>query len=161
MKRTLLILLALLARPVVVAAQGHVHGEAALDIGLEGKTGTFELRAPADDIYGFEHEPRDAKEKATRDSAVALFRTHASSLVQFDASLGCKATLSPVTYSTGKHVEVTARFDLVCQKDPAGHDIRFGVTKAFPSLGVVRVQLVTESGQTALRVVKDQGAVRP
>lgn len=162
MKRsTMVILLAAAAAPVAATAQGHVHGEAALDIGIEGKTVTFEFRVPGDDLYGFEHEPRNAKEKATRDSAIALLKTQSSTLVQFDPKLGCKSVLGPVKYSAGKHVEVSARFDVVCQQEPTGHDIRFGITRTFPAVGVVRVQLVSASRQTGARIVKDQGVVRP
>lgn len=162
MKTQWLLLLALGVAPLLPAsAQGHVHGEAALDIGLDGRRGTFELRVPGDDLYGFEHEPRTAAEKAKRDSALVLMKARATTLVQFDASLGCTIVPGPVKYSSGKHVEVQARFEIACQKTPSGHDIRFGVTKVFPSVRAVRVQLVTESGQTGTRIVADQGVVRP
>ncbi|MBC8088451.1 MAG: hypothetical protein H7Z40_14380 [Phycisphaerae bacterium] len=53
--RTLLV--AVTVAPIItfprpeLSAQGsaHVHGEASLDWGIEGKSGTFELRVPGDD----------------------------------------------------------------------------------------------------------------
>jgi len=162
MKAHLLPVFALLVAPMLpVSAQGHVHGEAALDIGIEGLTGTFELRVPGDDLYGFEHEPRTPAEKAKRDSAVALMKSRVATLVQFDPSLGCTIVPGPVKYSSGKHIEVQARFEIACQKAPAGHDIKFGITKVFPSVQTVRVQLVTESGQSGARIIADKGVVRP
>ena len=57
---------------VHVADAQHTHGQATLLIGLEGAAGRIELRAPADDMYGFERAPRTAAER-TRQNACLLY----------------------------------------------------------------------------------------
>jgi len=99
----------------------HTHGEAQLDIGIDGTSGAMELRIPGDDLYGFEHQPRTAVERAKRDSAVA--------------KLGSRASI--------------------------GRDIRFGVTSVFPSVHILRVQLVTETAQLNTTITDDKGVLRP
>ena len=139
----------------------HTHGQAELDIGIDGKSGAMELRIPGEDLYGFEHLPRTPAERAQRDSAVAKLSSRASSLVQFDPSFGCTVTPGPVRFSTGTHVEVSVRYTLLCRSAPIGRDIRFGVTSVFPSVRIVRVQLVTETMQREVTITGDKGVVRP
>lgn len=139
----------------------HTHGEAQLDIGIDGTSGAMELRIPGDDLYGFEHQPRTAVERAKRDSAVAKLRSQASSLVRFDAAFGCAVTPGPVRFSAGKHVEVSARYTFSCRRAPIGRDIRFGVTSVFPSVHILRVQLVTETAQLNTTITDDKGVLRP
>ncbi len=164
--RALSLLLAMSAlQPSSLHAQGkaHVHGEATLDIGIEGRTGIVEFRAPADDLYGFEREPRTAAERAKRDSAFALLRTRPLTVVRFDPSLGCamSATNVGVVEDKSGHGDVRARYELACRVAPAGKPIGFGFSRAFPGVRSVKVQLVSDTAQVGLTVVNDRGTVRP
>jgi hypothetical protein len=144
-------------------AKGHTHGEATLDVGLEGRKGVIEFRAPAEDLYGFEREPRTAVERARRDSAFTLLKTQPLTLVRFDPSLGC--TMTPTTVGViaekGGHGDVRARYDLACRVAPAGKPIAFGFSKAFRGVRSVKVQMLSDTAQVGLTVVNDQGTVRP
>jgi len=144
-------------------AKGHVHGEATLDIGIEGRAGNLEFRAPAEALYGFEREPRSAAERAKRDSAFALLRTRPLSIVRFDPALGCTMTAVEVSVveETGGHGDVRARYTLACRVAPAGKPISFGFSKAFRGVRSVKVQLVSDTAQVGLTVVNDKGTVRP
>jgi hypothetical protein len=144
-------------------AKAHVHGEAALDIGIQGRTGTIEFRAPAEDLYGFEREPRNAAERAKRDSAFSLLRNQPLTMLRFDASLGCTMTPSSVgvVEEKGGHGDVRARYALSCRVAPAGKPIAFGFSKAFAGVRSVKVQLVSDTAQVGLTVVNDKGTVRP
>lgn len=164
------------------APKAHAHGLATLDIAIEGKTGVLRFVAPAEDVYGFERAPRNAAERQKRDAALTKLRTRFAELVILDASLGCRITNSSLkdigdraadhdrAHAEGRdhdhdedggHAEVTAEFALACTQAPAGKDIRFGVTRAFPSIRTVQVQLVSDTQQQGLRVQSDRGTVRP
>jgi hypothetical protein len=148
--------------PRVTVAQ-HRHGQATLNIGLDGRQGEAEFRAPGDDLYGFEREPRTSVERAKRDAALQVLRNGAATLIRFEATLGC--ALTPVAVGVvakaGDHGEVSARYAIVCQKDPAGYPIAFGFTRAFPGVQSVKVQLLTETTQVGLDVKQDRGVIRP
>jgi hypothetical protein len=160
-----LLLAAIVARPEPLHAQGkaHVHGAATLDIGIQGRSGTVEFRAPADDLYGFEREPRTPAERAKRDSAFARLRTQPLTLVRFDASLGCTMTARDVgvVEEQGGHGDVRARYDLACRVAPAGKPIAFGFSRAFRGVRSVKVQLLSDTAQVGFTVVNDRGTVRP
>ena len=43
--------------------EAHVHGEAELSLLIDGKSVVFELKSPALNVLGFEHEPKTNEEK--------------------------------------------------------------------------------------------------
>lgn len=61
-----------LSSTVLFAAAPHVHGAGTLQLVLEGGSLNAELHLPAMDVVGFEHAPRDAKDKDAVAKAVAL-----------------------------------------------------------------------------------------
>jgi hypothetical protein len=148
---------------VSAQAKAHKHGEATLDLGIQGRTGTVEFRAPAEDLYGFEREPRTAAERAKRDSAFTLLRTQPLSVVRFDPSLGCALTPTSVgvVEEKGGHGDVKASYSLSCRVAPAGKPIAFGFSKAFRGVRSVKVQLLSDTAQVGLTVVNDKGTVKP
>lgn len=157
---TLLLLGALGAR--VINAQ-HSHGQATLLIGLEGAAGRIELRAPADDLYGFERAPRTAAERTRQNAALAQLRTGGATLVKFDAALGCRVVADSVGVLPGRgsHAEVYARWQVQCARPVAGRPIGFAFSRAFPSVERVSVQLLSDSAQTGRTIVRDRGVVVP
>ena len=52
--------------PIVIAHElgAHVHGVATLQIAVDDKTMTLDFSSPLDNLLGFEHVPRDAKQRA-------------------------------------------------------------------------------------------------
>lgn len=155
----------LLSGPALLEAQtkAHTHGVAELDIGIEGRTGTLEFRAPAEDLYGFEHAPRTAAERAKQTAAFATLRTQAATLIRFDAALGCALTATSVgvVEEKGGHGHVHATYTLACRVAPAGKPIAFGFSKAFPGVRAVKVQLISDTQQLGLTITNDRGTVRP
>ncbi|MCA2984706.1 MAG: DUF2796 domain-containing protein [Gemmatimonas sp.] len=156
----LLLLGALGAR--VTDAQ-HTHGQATLLIGLEGAAGRIELRAPADDMYGFERAPRTAAERTRQNAALAQLRTGGATLVKFDAALGCRVVADSVGVLQGRgtHAEVYARWQVQCARPVAGRPIGFAISRAFPNVERVSVQLLSDSAQTGRTIVRDRGVVVP
>ena len=158
-----LLVVAALPGSVFAQPKAHVHGQATLDIGLEGRGGTLEFRAPADDLYGFEHAPKTAAERTKQSAAFALLRTKGTELVKFDATLGCTltATAVGVLEEKGGHGDVRATYTLACQKATAGRPIAFGFSKAFPGVHSVKVQLLSETQQVGATITNDKGVVKP
>ncbi|HMS02825.1 MAG TPA: DUF2796 domain-containing protein [Gemmatimonadaceae bacterium] len=164
--------------------KAHTHGLATLDIAIEGRTGVLRFSAPAEDIYGFERAPRTPAERQQREAALARLRTRFAELVIFEASLGCRITSTSLTDAVDRaadhdraqaagrdhdhehdnesgHAEVTADYALACTRPPAGRDIRFGITRAFPAVRTVQVQLLSDDRQEGRRIERDRGTVRP
>ncbi len=160
----------------------HSHGVAELNIAIDGRTGLLEFTATARDIYGFEREPRTPPERLRRAQHIAALRTQFASVVLFDSQLGC--TITPIEVHAGNdshahdnrtgghfhagndatgqlHVDVHGEYALRCARAPAGYDIRFAVSKTFPSIHTVLVRMRSDSIGVVARVERDNGAVRP
>ncbi len=172
----------LAASPIAAQGKAHAHGLAELHIVIEGRTGMLDFTAPAEDVYGFERDPRTPAERERRVKALGTLRHQISDMVVFDASLGCTIIATAVhagndshahdDKSSGHvhgmrdergraHVEVHGEYTLQCARAPAGRDIRFGFTKHFPSIKTVQVQLRADDEQAGRRIENDRGTVRP
>lgn len=60
------LILAALILPIsmtLIAAEAHVHGQARLEIALEGDILSIRLESPLDNLLGFERAPRNEREK--------------------------------------------------------------------------------------------------
>jgi hypothetical protein len=160
------------ALPAYAQSKAHTHGLATLNIVIEGRTGMLEFSAPAEDLYGFERAPRNAAERERRDAALNRLRRGMGELVIFDGSLGCTITATEVRdahdahgHDHGKagddHADVRGEYAIACQRPPAGKEIRFGFSKAFPAIKTVQVQLLADDRQDGRRIENDRGTVRP
>ena len=158
--------------PMQAQGKAHTHGLATLNIVIEGRTGMLEFSAPAEDLYGFERAPRTAAERERRDAALARLRRRMGELVLFDASLGCTITAKEVRdahdahghdhgKAGGDHADVHGEYAIACERAPAGKDIRFAFSKAFPAIKTVQVQLLSDDRQDGRRIENDRGTVRP
>lgn len=169
-------LLLAVAAPLHAQAKAHTHGLAELDIVIEGRSGTLEFRAPAEDIIGFEREPRTPAERWQRDLALLRLQTRMRDMVRFDPSLGCTIKATKVHAGDddhghdhdaaddgkgGGHAEIHGEFALACERSPAGKDIRFAFSTVFPTIRTVQVQLLADDRQDGRRIEGDRGTVRP
>ncbi len=148
----------------------HAHGVARLGIAVEGDRAMIELSAPADGIYGFEHAPRSDAERARRAFGLALLANSISQLVRLDAALGCR--FDTPRFSDGvhdspgygaehdeSHAEVRIQVEVACRRPLRGSEARFHISRIFPALRTVDIQLITDEGQRGRRIVNDQGTV--
>jgi hypothetical protein len=156
-------LCASLGRDAHAQHRGHSHGTAQLNIVIEGRRGTVEFIAAGEDLYGFEGPPRTTAQRDARAAAVARLRNGVAELVIFDASLGCRFTVSSDSTASRSdgHDDVRTVFDLACERPPAGRDIRFAVSRGFPAIRTLEVQLLSDTVQIGRRIVGDRGSVRP
>ena len=56
------------------AEDAHVHGEGALDVVVEGNELLAEIRIPAVNVVGFEHQPNTEEQHQLVENALAVFR---------------------------------------------------------------------------------------
>jgi len=176
--RTILGLTGLLffTAPSYVMGQGyrqhdaHEHGVAQLNIAQQGNTLHLELTSPAMNIVGFEHAPRNAKQRQAIQQAVADLNKGADLFV-LDSEAKC--TLQDVTVETGllssqadhghdehkhdkkepaadtSHADFEARYVFQCQHASALKGIMIKLFSHFPATTELAVQLLSDSGQTA------------
>jgi hypothetical protein len=138
-----------------------------------------EFLAPAEGLYGFEHQARTRAEQEKRDAALARLQEKISTMVVFEADRGCQfvtkkiaveADLEPehkhgkgqekTQKKSGEHSEVHAEFTVTCEKPLAGSQVRFGVSKVFPTITTVHVQALSDAKQTGIEVRGDKGSLR-
>ena len=152
----------------------HVHGTAQLNLALEGRRLHLELRSPAANILGFEHDPVSDTDHATLDSAIAFLR-QGDRLFGFPPGAGCRlheaAVESPLIEDDpaerhhhasthdpdpatephrrrdATHADIAAAYYFECA-DPDGLTrIDVGLLQAFPAMQRLQVQFVTGDTQ--------------
>jgi hypothetical protein len=175
-------LLFLLYTPGIAAEkrqlEAHVHGVAEVNIAVEGAKATVEIHAPAENIMGFEHEARSDSDKKKRDAALTLLRSRVDQMIVFDPKLRCKSSEMQTAVTeeheahgqekqaakeqkvSGEHREVQATFSVACSGPLAGSHLRFGISKVFPEIHEVKVQVLGDSGQSGATIKNDKGEVR-
>jgi hypothetical protein len=157
--------------------QAHVHGAAEINIAVEGKKIVVEFRSPTEGIMGFEHEAKTDSDKKKRDAAVKVVKERFGEMVVFDKKLGCAPGTAEVvivqtddaakdprhakgeTKKSGEHRELRATHNFTCNSDPAGSRVSFGVTKLFPDIQEIKVQVLSGSKQSGATIKKDKGNV--
>lgn len=76
----------------------HVHGISELNIAIEGRSLTLELRGPAANFLGFEHPPRTAEEQQNVKHAVEKLEQH-KTLWQLSSNAKCE--IASIDIDTG------------------------------------------------------------
>jgi hypothetical protein len=164
-------------------SEAHVHGVAEINIAVEGSKADVEFHAPAESVMGFEHEARSESDKKKRDAVLRTLQTKMNQMVLFDPKLSCKFSEAKTTVveakeerskeppgktaqepkgqkKAGEHREVRATSSVTCEKPLAGSRVTFGVTKVFPEIHEIKVQVLSDTKQTGATIKKDQGYVR-
>ena len=162
-------LLAAMAVPSLAAAQAqhaHVHGQAFVDVAVDGGLVEIQLRATAQDLVGFERAAATPEEEAQVLAARKAVLDHAR-LWQFNAAARCVAE-GPVLEVPGAgdahahdhdhhhdhdhgddhaaHSDWTARYRFRCAAPEALRAIDSGMFAAFPSLQSATVQVLDATG---------------
>jgi hypothetical protein len=155
--------------------EAHVHGVAEVNIAVEGTKAIVEFHSPAESVMGFEHDAKSAADKKNRDAAIATIKQKIGEMVIFEPGLGCKFTAgkvivaeereetgqrSPGQQKGGEHREVRADFSIECRKPLGGSRVRFGVTKVFPGIREIKVQVLSDARQSGAAIQEDKGEVR-
>jgi Protein of unknown function (DUF2796) len=174
--KSLVFVFIIISCTVQVYAHGaHVHGVGVMTIATDTpQSASIDFIIPTDSIFGFEHDAKTAIDKKTRDNALDKIKTNIQSLVMFDSKLGCKAKLSSLVIEPekedadddhddkdvhGQHQNLKLNFALNCTHDLTGSSFRVGIMRLFPKIKMVKVQLLTETKQTAMEVKSDKDTI--
>ena len=160
MKRSLLVLAAplLLAASLAHAEHAHVHGVAQLAIAVDGNMLQLDFDTPLANLAGFEHAPRNEKERQILRTAAEKLRKPETLFVP-TAAARCIPQLPQITMpftdakpqaasAQDSHADVEAVFTFRCETPAALKDIEVTMFDAFSSLQKLKVQLATQRGQS-------------
>jgi Protein of unknown function (DUF2796) len=177
-----LIMILSLFSPDVEAQQAHEHGVATLNVVLDGKKLVVQLESPLDNLVGFEHAPRNDKQRA----ALAKMEENLQAGDRWfkpAAAAGCtlrdvkvehpyrtrSAAGGPPSAESGKgqkpdgkgkaakseeqHAEVRAAYELDCAKPEALDRMEVLLFDAFPNMKRLKAQMATPRGQSSATLI--------
>jgi len=129
----------------------HVHGQATLQVSVDGSTLAVGLSIPGHDAVGFEHPPTSAEQTATLAKATETLRG-GTWLVPV-AAAGCKAPPARVvadgfdaSAKPGAHGDFDVTYQFTCANPEQLASLEVGLFKAFPALQRVVVDIVGANG---------------
>lgn len=139
--------------------KAHLHGVATVNIAIEERTATVEFESPAEGVIGFERMAKSDADRKKQAMALDTLRDKIDRMVIFDPALGCRfsPTKVDVVRQDQEHAEVHGLFAVSCDAVLAASKLRFGVTKIFPSIRTVNVQVVGATQQVGATIKRDQG----
>ena len=144
-----------------LAAPAHEHGTATLDVAFEGSTLSLTLESPLDNLAGFEHAPKNDKQRAAlarmettlRGSHALLLPTPEAACQQTESAVDSPFPVTPGAKPAAGdgdgHAEATARWSFKCAKPEALSGIEVKIFDAFTGLRRLKVQAVTPRGQSS------------
>jgi len=153
-------------------AGAHEHGIARLGLAVDGTRLTVDLQLPAESVFGFEHAPRSAQERATVAEALDRLRTGGAGLIAFPDGATCTLDSAEVQAPEGVegdhagedqqphedegngHEDVHLLASLTCSREPLGPaSLRFA--DLLPGVVQVDLTVFTAAGEAAGRVAPD------
>jgi hypothetical protein len=148
--------------PPASAHKAHVHGQAQLDIAVDGPVLSVQLESPLDSVLGFEHRPRTAAQRQAADAALARLRD-AASWLRPPAAAQCQvaetvveaavleapaAGSAPAGVAETEHADVEVRVAFRCAAPEQLTAIEVGLFEAFARMKRIDVQVATARGQS-------------
>ncbi len=104
----------------------HVHGDANINIVIEGAKGTLLIDSPAESFLGFEGKPKNEKQK---NDLKKLEKINLSQNIKFDPSLECQFSNSKFAMEgEGDHSNINISADFNCKKEIKGTKINLDFT---------------------------------
>jgi hypothetical protein len=143
----------------VVAAGAHQHGVAQLTVAAEENRLELELSAPLESLVGFEHEPRNEKERKAVQAMKDSFRKP-ETLFAPSAAAQCTATPAEVELPGGDtkdgHADMHAAVMFECKTPAALKNLEVMLFDAFPRLQRLKVQLVAGGRQSGMELTRQK-----
>lgn len=158
------------------AAHAHVHGQARLDVAVDGRALILHLDSPLESLLGFEHPPYDKTQVRQAQEMVAKLRNAAALFVtpraaacrlermEIEAEALAPALLAGGTQAPAKpprggeqgegaeHDDLDADFTFRCGDASALTGLEVKLFQSFPRLRQVDVQIAGPRGQSAARL---------
>lgn len=143
------------ATGTAIAGKAHQHGVAQMTVAIETNTATIEFTSPLENLIGFEHAPRNDKERKALQALKETFRKP-ESLLTPTAAADCRADPVdlelPGDHESDGHADMHATITYRCKAPAAMKGISLGLFDAFPRLDRVKVQLAVPGRQSAVEL---------
>lgn len=139
----------------------HVHGEADLRIVLNKKDAVVELETPAENIYGFEHAPKDAKQKQHVEAMNLKLTEYATKLIMFTPDPACvpkveiEKPFGEHHDGHGEHTDIEIELKYKCAKDLEALNLSVQVRKFFPGIKKLKTVFITSTKQTTAMITTE------
>ena len=134
----------------------HEHGHAVANISYVENILKVDLTLPAIDLFGFEHQARNAHEKQIRQKTIKILETPENVITfQPDCKLDTYRVASTAESQSSEHSDVNVSYVFDCQANQPV-ELRFLLFKAFKSLREVEVQYISTSRQNAFTATPDR-----
>jgi len=171
---------ALVGNPLIAIAHElgpHVHGVASLQIAVDEKTMTLDFSGPLDNLIGFEHVARTAKQKAavkkmaddlnkaeqffipTAEAQCTLQSVKLDSIVLKPETVQDKKEKSPPHEEERAHADIDGEFVFACKQTGKLHDLEVKLFGAYPNLHQLKVEVATLKKQTSAQLTPEQRRV--
>lgn len=137
--------------------EAHVHGEANLNIIIDGEQIVAEFISPLANLLGFEHEPETTEQK----QAYKALQDSLSDYGFIFDIVGAKCTQthqqaeSPYTNKDNQHGEWHAEYHLQCTESDEGYQLTAPLFSHYQGVETLIVQSITDHGQAQYHLTKD------
>lgn len=127
----------------------HVHGEVNINVVVENSVLSLEIEMPLDVLVGFEHEPKNNREKADFENAVKILREKTIFTPNYEAQCVAKpAVLNlPSFKEKSEHSDIDGDFSWECAKINELKLLEVGLFQKFKRLEKLQAQVVDSKGQ--------------
>ena len=158
--------LSMTAQPAM-AASGHVHGQAELEVAVEGASLTVTLRSPLDSLLGFERAPRTAGQKAAAETLLQRLRDPAA-LFKPSAAAQCVPAsteidapvlgVTPAGAAGAKpadkdaHAELVSTMQFRCEQPAQLRALDVALFEQYRRLHRIEARIVGPRGQSSARL---------
>lgn len=159
MRKQFAMLAMLLAAGAAHAGKAHQHGVAQMTVAVDGNVLEIEFVSPMENLVGFEHAPRNDRERKAVQALKERFGKPQALLVP-TAAAGCSVEPAelelPADRDGGGHADMRATIVFQCEKPAALKEIGVRLFDAFPRLQRVQVQLAAAGRQSAAELSRQR-----
>ena len=136
-----------------------MHGEAELNIAIEGQVIQIEFTSPAMNLAGFEHAAKTEAETQQIKSIVKYLEQ--SKWLQLNPQCTLENSLAEL-HQEGEHEhsEFTAQYQFLCQPDHSLGSINFTIFSDYPGVHEMVVNLITSDKQTTIKLTHEQSLLK-
>ena len=146
------LLAALALSPAAHAADAHVHGTASLHVAVEGDRLTLEFASPLDNLVGFEHAPRNDKQKAAIQRMNERLREPERLFVPTPEAACKRGSADVEQKSKGAHASVETAVEFRCAQPQKLTGIDVKAFEAFPNLKRLDVKIAGVKKQSGAKL---------
>ncbi|MEQ1721594.1 MAG: DUF2796 domain-containing protein [Pseudobdellovibrio sp.] len=134
----------------------HSHGSGTLAIAFDNVKGKVDLKIASESIFGFEHVAKNAKDKKIVGEALVKLESKITEMLVFDSSLKCMISKDKIeVVQEGKHSDIVASYNVVCEKSPVGTELTFNFQMQFPKIKDLDVQVIADNVQKSVEASKN------